>query len=130
MAKTIQEMTRKDFEDVPALKMGENSPRFSSIVLLPTRRMHDSGYRVMNFVLISCTKPGGLALVRIATGCDVLHLDGITGTSGARVGSWAMDCLPTSGLLCLNLFEGTMALSDIWYVSSLDLLRFHKEKKS
>ncbi len=114
--KHFTEWTRKEFETLPRAdwhnrEVGE----VDSLVILPTRRKHDSGYRCMGFVTIQKGKP-----TYIVSGCsDVIHLAGIGGhnvghhnfddkllTERVRNGicprvSWSIDCLPVSGLLRL-----------------------------
>lgn len=71
--------------------------------------MHDSGYRLMDFVAVKSNKP-----ICLLSGCsDVIHLDGIGGYGKdwfekynkvpelVKPSDWNMDCLPTSGLLRL-----------------------------
>ena len=65
----ITTMTRKQFEAVPHIEDGTQLI-FGSLVILPTRRKHDSGYRCLDFV--ACEK--GEPLYRLAGGSDVLNL--------------------------------------------------------
>lgn len=108
MSKELGEMTRKDFEAVPQLQdWAEEVTDFDSLVILPSRRIHDSGYRCMYFVACSRGKP----IVKIAGGSDVIHLDGIGGygykwmqkNNGVpgmvEAKGWSIDCLKKSGLL-------------------------------
>lgn len=105
----VETMTRKDFLALPMRKTvcAENDERFSEIVILPTRRKHDSGYRCMDFVAVR----NGKAVCRLSGCSDVLHLNGIGGYGwkwlerypGVPVAvppvGWQIDCLPASGLL-------------------------------
>jgi len=69
--------------------------------------MHDSGFRLMNFVATKDGEP-----ICLVSGCsDVLHLDGIGGfgykwyenhgsvPNKVPPSGWSIDCLPKSGLL-------------------------------
>lgn len=103
--------TRKEFEALPRPKSFTNEEigEVDSLVILPCRHYHDSGYRCMQFVTIQKEKP-----TYIISGCsDVIHLGGISGlytmdietyTKRRQEGKipivdWSIDCLPTSGLL-------------------------------
>lgn len=104
-SKCIDRMTRKEFEALPCRKWDEDIGEFDTLVILPTRHIHDSGYRCMDF--IACV--GSKAIIRLSGCSDVIHLDGIGGYgkwSGAipesiKIKGWSIDCLRTSGLLRL-----------------------------
>lgn len=95
-------MTRKQFEAVTYREDWSKHVTCDEIVILPTRRMHDSGYRSMDFVAIKNGKP----LCRLSGCSDVIHIDGIGGRGYKREYSdlverkaWSIDCLLKSGLL-------------------------------
>lgn len=109
--------TRKEFEALPRPKSFTNEEigEVDSLVILPTKRKHDSGYRCMEFATIQKGVP-----TYIVSGCsDVIHLGGISGVNTSMVHhnkdlhlervtnntspriSWSIDCLPVSGLLRL-----------------------------
>ena len=96
--------TRKDFEALPDISELNEKPEIAdSLVILPTRRLHDSGYRIMHFAVIVNNKP-----VCKMMGCsDVMKIGGIAGCNGKATFSqivpvgWSIDCLATSGLLRL-----------------------------
>lgn len=102
----IDQMTRKDFEALPHRKWDEKVI-CESIVILPLRRLHDSGYRCMDFV--ACN--GNEAICLLAGGSDVIHFDGIGGFGHnwfreygtvpkfIPPAGWSIDCLSKSGLL-------------------------------
>lgn len=114
--KHFTEWTRKEFEALPRADWHNSEVgEVDSLVILPTRRKHDSGYRCMEFVTIQKSKP-----TYIVSGCsDVIHLAGIGGHNVGhhnfddkllmkRVRThtcprvcWSIDCLPVSGLLRL-----------------------------
>lgn len=106
-AKPVQKMTRKEFLALPSLGWNDDPPDFDSVVILPSRRMHESGYRLLDFV--ACK--GDRALVRLSGCSDVLHIDGIGGygknwlkkygtvPTAVPASGWCIDCLPVSGLL-------------------------------
>ena len=104
--KLITEMTRKEFEDLPGRKWDEDIGQFTALVILPLRRKHESGLRLMDFVAAREARP----LCRLSGCSDVLHIGGIGGYGGGlsnppRRIPWQIDCLPKSGLLCLSSFE-------------------------
>lgn len=115
----INQMKRKDFERLPHRKWDEDIGEFDSLVILPLRKKHDSGFRLMDFVAVKDDKPTCLL-----SGCsDVIHIEGIGGYGlnwNPKYGGvprlvppvgWSIDCLATSGLLRLfhhgNIKVGT-----------------------
>jgi hypothetical protein len=83
-----------------------NEEPFDSIVILPTKYIHDAGFRCMDFVGIRNFKP----VCRLSGCSDIIHFDGIGGfgyrwinkggvPTTTPVKDWNIDCLPTSGLL-------------------------------
>lgn len=107
--KSIEKWTRKEFETLPCRKWNEDIGEFDSLIILPTRHIHDSGYRCMDFVAVINNIP----TVRLSGCSDVIHIDGIGGFElhwYLEFGSvpnkvppkdWSIDCLKTSGLLRL-----------------------------
>jgi len=107
----IADMTRRELEAVPLRKWDEDVGPFDSLVVLPLRTKHDSGYRCMDFVACKRAEDGEMVAFARLSGCsDVVHLDGIGGygwswlDSGGvpltiPVKAWSIDCLPKSGLL-------------------------------
>lgn len=101
--KSFEWWTRKDFETLPDIEeLAVRPTEADSLVILPTRRMHDSGFRIMHFAVIV----GGKPICRLAGCSDVMKIGGIGGYNGnpcephETVG-WSIDCLKTSGLLRL-----------------------------
>lgn len=105
--KTVFDMTRKEIEATPDTSdWKEDIGDFDSLVIIPSRGKHDSGYMCMSFV--ACVK--GVPKVKISGGSDVIHLDGIGGygknwlnkygtvPSLIPPSDWNIDCLPC-GLL-------------------------------
>jgi hypothetical protein len=104
----INEMSKKDFEQLPCRKWNEDIGEFDSLVILPGRAkpLHGSGYRLMDFVAVRSDK----AICRLSGCSDVIHINGIGGYGDLYssplpktlpVMSWNIDCLPKSGLLRL-----------------------------
>lgn len=91
-------MKKSDFKKLPLYDEMEDKPKeFSSLIIIPTNRKHDSGWKVMDYVITV----GGEATCRIESGSDVIHLDGIGGGGPEygkwptkRPASWCIDCLP------------------------------------
>lgn len=96
----ILEMTKEDFDEVPIANWNDEF-KFDNVVIIPMNKLHDSGFRMMDFVLCKDEKP----LCRFSAGSDVLHLDGIAGLGKERdfyavkPKAWHIDCLPKSGYL-------------------------------
>ena len=101
--------TRKDFEHLRVRRWDEDIGEFDSLVILPQRRIHDSGYRCLDFVAVIGEKP----ICRLSGCSDVVHIEGIGGLgynwlkqykecpSLVPPTAWNIDCLKTSGLLRL-----------------------------
>lgn len=111
--KDYTKWTRKEFESLPRPKSFTNEEigEVDSLVIIPCKYNHDSGYRCMQFVTIQNNKP-----TYLVSGCsDVIHLGGISGLyttdleahkkrrqeGKIPIVDWTIDCLPTSGLLRL-----------------------------
>jgi len=105
----INKMTRKEFKALPLRHWQEDVGEFDSLIILPQRKMHDSGYRCMDFVGVRKDE----AVCRLSGCSDVIHIEGIGGYGFQwlkRYGTvpkqvhpteWNIDCLPKSGLLRL-----------------------------
>ena len=110
--KKYTQWTRKEFESLPYPPSYRNEiGEVDSLIILPTRRKHDSGYRCMEFVTIQNNIP----TYRISGCSDVIHFGGIGGLNVypykeskyrlrnlqrmLPVVDWSIDCLPKSGLL-------------------------------
>ena len=69
--KAAEQMTRKELEAVPHRKWDDNIGEFVSLIILPTRYKHDSGFACMSFIAVDENdEPIG----RIGGGSDVIHL--------------------------------------------------------
>lgn len=104
----INEMTRQEIERVQNRKWNEDIGEFDSLIILPMEDVHDSGFRVMDFVAVA----DGMPLRRLSGCSDVLHLDGIGGFGIGGINrydqklpkipaAWSIDCLKISGLIRL-----------------------------
>lgn len=107
---TVKDMnywTKRQLKAVRMRDWDEDIGEFDSLIILPTKHKHDSGYACMDFVAVKDNKP--LALL---SGCsDVIHIDGIGGfgykwlekynkcPDAIKPIGWNIDCLAKSGLL-------------------------------
>ena len=124
--KNILNMSKRDFENVPPRKsFDEDIGLIDSIVILPSKKLHDSGFGLMDFVAVRNEKP----ICRLSGCSDVIHIGGIGGGHFNNIngnysfvhdnGVWSIDCLPKSGLLRLwsrNKFRVGAAIGsfEIW----------------
>lgn len=78
-------MTRKELLAVPKRKWNEELKDVSGVYVIPSNRMHDSGYACMDFVAETSS-----GLVGFGGGCDSVSFDG---------GHFRMDCIYPSGII-------------------------------
>ena len=105
--KDVNKWTRKEFEALPHRKWDENIGEIDSIIVMPLRSLHDSGFRKMDFIATQ----KGIPTYRLSGCSDVIHIEGIGGygkdwlkiygtvPDKIKPGNWSVDCLATSGLL-------------------------------
>lgn len=131
--KDVNEMTQKEFRALPC-RTSWNSDEgiLDALIILPTKRHHDSGYRCMDFVAVKKGKP----ICRLSGCSDVLHIDGIGGYGEnwlAKYGTvpnsippsgWNVDCLKKSGLLRLFRTDGKIKVGTA--CSSFDVFAIEK----
>ena len=129
----ILKMKRKDFERLGRRKWSEDIGEFDSLIILPLKRRHDSGYRLLDFVAVKKGEP-----ICLLSGCsDVIHIEGIAGFGFDWLRrynecpklvpptEWSIDCLPVSGLFrmfCRGKMKAGTALSsfEIYQVKSCE----------
>lgn len=109
--KNYNDWTKKEFEALPERKYGEDIGEFDSLVILPTKYIHDSGYSQMDYVAIKDNTP----LCRLSGCSDVLHINGIGGLGDWKVKNgiptemkpiaWSIDCLKKSKLFRLFCYS-------------------------
>ncbi len=128
---SINEMSAKQFRELPALDWKHDLEVYDSLVILPglKKDMHDSGYRMMEFVAVKDNEPLG----RIVGGSDVIHFDGIGGYGKNWIdiygtvpkaippSGWSIDCLPASGLL--RIFPSSHRMSSAPPLSSFEIFK-------
>ena len=88
--KDLNEYTLQEFLDMPSEK--PNRP-FTSVVLVPTDGIHDSGFRCMKFILAYFGEIVGV----VDTGSDVVWPNGI-GNRGKNWTAENFDQIPYTGL--------------------------------
>ena len=105
--KDLGSWTKKEFESLPSVKWNDDVGEFDSLIILPTKHTHDSGYKCMDFVTVLNDVP----VNRISGGSDVVHLGGIGGLGydwinkyggvpiKTKPTAWHIDCLKKSKLL-------------------------------
>ena len=79
----LNDMTKTELLNIPYRKKGDEKTKCISFVLIPTRKLHDSGYRFFDYVACDEDRP----ICKIHGG-DNLQLKG---------DQWQMDCLKKSG---------------------------------
>lgn len=133
--KRVERMTLTELRAVRHRDWREDIGPFRSLVIVPERRKHDSGYTVMSFVAVD---ERGYPIVRLGGGSDVIHIEGIAGlgkgwyeiedkkareaillTQFIRSGHWAIDCLPVSR--CVRLFSTAADMTCGVDVSSMEV---------
>lgn len=85
--KNLNLWPRRAFEALPVRRWDEEIEGLSALVIVPTRRVHDSGYGKMFYVPVP---QGGAPVCRTAECSDVLHIGGIGGWNLERK-NWPMD---------------------------------------
>lgn len=121
--KTVQEMKKKEFYDVPVKPTDNKDLEFHSLVIVPQREFHDSGYRIMGFVAVDkechpiCWLSKDVA--------DIVFIDGMGRYSDRRLNdwpSWKIDCLPCgylrlfcNGVLKTENCSGLTSSFEVYY---------------
>jgi len=131
----IDKMTREQFDKLPYRNDWGKEVTCDSIIILPLKEMHDSGYRCMDFVAVKDNK----AVCRLSGCSDVIHIDGIAGLGKdwlKKYGTvpktvppagWSIDCLPKSGLL--RLWPQSMRVSCGPALGSFEAFAEPKERR-
>lgn len=96
MRKHINAMKLKEFYKVQYRECFDSKIECSSLVILPTKKMHDSGYRCMDFVAVD---KHDYPICRCSGCSDVLRLYNSIHYQYPTLEKLAIDCLPKSGLL-------------------------------
>ena len=115
----VFDMKKSDFKNVPYVDAFKTSIEpFDSLVIIPTRHKHESGWLCMEFV--ACKR--GEPVCRLSGRSDVINIDGIGGyglTKNFNLGmvevkGWSIDCLPCGylNLWCNKMLEVGSTLSN------------------
>jgi hypothetical protein len=102
--KDIMKWTERQFKKLPARESFDTPIECDYLIILPTRRKHDSGWRAMDFVAVK----DGIPICRCSGCSDVLNIDGTGGYGHSfpdkfvMARGWQIDCLPKSGLLRIS----------------------------
>lgn len=97
--KTINEMSKKEFQE---LEIEYDKKGFTSLIICPMNKIHDSGYRCMKFILLR----KGMIVGTVSGWSDIIHFNGIGGRGKndvyedfPRQPAYRIDCLRKSGLV-------------------------------
>lgn len=118
----IEEMTQKDFHNLPIRKWDEDIGKFDSLILLPTKRKHGSGFACMDFVACKGNNP----ICRLSGCSDVVHLGGFLNQEAHNY-SWSIDCIFKSKLL--RIFKYRYEISVGPSLSSFEVFAHQRDKK-
>lgn len=110
----IFEMKKNDFKKLRKRDWDEDIGKFQSLVVIPTRRKHDSGFMCMEFVAV---KNNGEPICRLGGGSDVVHIGGLINA----ISGWSMDCLPCGYLRLFNKYGSCEPLTAGLDVSDFEL---------
>lgn len=135
--KEINFMTAKksDFKELPKItELTESEREFDSLIIIPERYKHNSGYMCMSFA--GCN--GDKAVCIMGGGSDVIHFDGIGGYGkwwngvGSEIPekipikAWSIDCIPCG---YLRIFTGTCKITMGSMLSSFEIYADHPTEK-
>lgn len=112
----LNDITRKQFKEMEYFKP---TKPFTDIIIVPTDKIHDSGFRCMKFVLLNCVT-GEISGV-VGGESDVIHFNGIGGwgkelfkQSSQSPISYRIDCLKKSGYLKI-MTDHYLDIDDYFY---------------
>lgn len=132
--KKLYDYTLKELRAIE--NFGENE-EFSAFVIVPMDELHDSGFRIMKFIL----ERDGKIVGAVSGWSDVIHVNGIGGygefdnTYPIRLKSQLvprvgiqMDCLPESG--CVRFFCGRDMIMKADNFIGSDFVFYFKKRRS
>lgn len=114
--KPLGKWTKKEFEALPERKWNEDIGEFDCMVIMPTKHIHSSGFRQMDFVAVKDMVP----ICKLSGCSDIIHIEGIGGygkdwlekfgtiPESSEIKSWNIDCLRKSGLLVIFCYNRTL----------------------
>ena len=111
-------MKKKDFDKIPFLKWGAEPIIFRSLVVIPTKQKHNSGFMCMKYCAVNDEDE---PIAMLGGGSDVCHIEGICGLGENFImepqepKGWVFDCIPCGyiRLFCWGRkLKATQGLSD------------------
>lgn len=84
-------------ENLPEVKY---KLKFDSVIILPTEDMHNSGFRIMNFILLDKNLN---PIAKATGGADVFRLN-------INPSAWHIDCLPCGLLRFFHVYKSSVVL--------------------
>ncbi len=111
---------KKELLKLPIAKIDETIPLLDFIYIIPTKELHDSGYRIMK--IIGETKDNSFRK-QIATFSDVLHIGNFINQNSELIN---MDIEPINGIIRFFTFHGYKIKVDTHGVSDFS---FHSIKE-
>lgn len=107
IVKSLNNWTKKELENLP-IKNWNDIGEFDSLIILPTKQTHDSGFQCMDFIVVN----DGTPFCKLSGGSDVIRITGIGsyGVWTAKKGiptlippkRWSVVCLKKSKLIRLS----------------------------
>lgn len=133
---TVDFMTAKktDFKKLPnIIELSEKEREFDSLIIIPERYKHESGYICMSFAGCKDDK----AVCIMSGGSDVIHFDGIGGygrwwKEGSKIPekilskAWNIDCIPCG---YLRIFSGNGKITIGSMLSDFEIYADHPIEK-
>lgn len=112
MPKALIEWTKAELLALPEIELcdAQKLSWFSSLIVLPGKCIHESGYHCMSFILVV----SGVPKFRVDGYSDVVHLGGLLNSEQKNV-RWRIDCLTKSKLIhvfCNKKLHIGMGFSD------------------
>lgn len=93
-SKSYEYWTREEFEALPNLGRFKGEPEYPPVadcfIIMPTENMHESGYRIVDIVVIKDEKPIG----KFSGMTDHFYI-----STEDTTRHWSMDWLPVSGFM-------------------------------
>lgn len=134
--KTVDFMRAKktDFKKLPnIIELSEKEREFDSLIIIPERYKHESGYMCMSFAGCKDDK----AVCIMSGGSDVIHFDGIGGygrwwKEGSKIPekilskAWNIDCIPCG---YLRIFSGNGKITIGSMLSDFEIYADYLTKK-
>ena len=102
----VYKMTKSELEKIQPFR---NADKFDYLVILPTRRLHDSGYRQLQ--ILFCDKNNEI-VAKADTGTDVIHYFGYKSLSIDVLSNGCFRIFSTKRNITLHTFIGSSLIFD------------------